>query len=135
MVDELDNEMPGTINVGSSRSDYSGIVSNSITSLMWKLDSPSVVINADEILTNFYVSTVSGKTQEILKPIITINPPSAFRATLSGNIRDGGIVTGSPQHFTVNYICDRVSEGDVTVTIKMPHAKTVEFAYTKKCST
>merc|ERR1712137_222389 len=130
---EEDNEMPGTINVGSSRSDYAGIVSDSVTSLLWRTDSPTVEIGADEILTNFYVSTISGKTQQILKPIITINPPNAFRTTLSGNIRDGGVVTGSPQHFTLNYICDRVSEGSVIVSIKMPHSKTVEFAFTKKC--
>jgi len=128
-----DNEMPGKINVGTSRPDYAGIVSDSISSLLWLPDSPSVQIDAEEIFTNFYVSTISGKSQQILKPIVSINPPNAFAVTISGNIRDGGIVTGSPQHFTLNYICDRVSEASVIVTIKLPHAKTVEFGFIKKC--
>jgi len=130
---EDDNQMPGTINIGASRSDYAGIVSDSITSLFWLPESPTIEISADEILTNFYVSTQSGKSQQILKPIISVNPPTAFGVTISGNIRDGGIVTGSPQHFTLNYICDRVAEATVVVTIKMPHAKTVEFSFVKKC--
>lgn len=126
--------MPGLINVGSSRNDYAGIVRESITSIFWDIDSPTVEIGVDEISTDFYVSTLSGKTQEILKPVVTINPPTAFHVTLSGNKRDGGLVTGSPQHFTINYICDRVSEGTVFVTIKVPHSKSVEFSYIKKCS-
>lgn len=128
-----ETEMPGLINVGTSRSDYAGVVSNSITSLFWQVGQPTVEIPADEIATNFYVSTTSGKVQELLKPIVTVNPPSAFPITLSGNIRDGGVVTGSPQHFTVNYLCDRVADATIVVTLKMPNAKTVEYSYTKQC--
>lgn len=130
---ESDVGMPGLINIGTSRSDYSGVVTNSVVSPLWQRTGPTVVVNVTEILTNFFVSTVSGKSQELYAPLISVNPSNAFRATLSGTIRDGGVVTGSPQHFTVNYICDRASEGIVTVTVKMPHAKTVEFSYIKKC--
>jgi len=126
--------MPGLLNIGTSRQDFSGVVENSQTSLFWQVSRPEVEIPVEEIATNFYVSTSSGKMQEILKPIVTVNPPTAFAVTLSGNMRDGGIVSGSPQHFTINYICDRVSTGIVIVTIKMPNAKTIEYSYTKQCS-
>jgi len=131
MID--DDEMPGIINVGASRSDYLGIVANSITSIFWQVGSPVVEIEADEIKTNFFVSTTSGKLQQILKPVVSVDPPTAFAVTLSGNMRDGGILTGTPQHFTVNYICSRVAEATITISIKMPNAKTVEFSYLKKC--
>lgn len=126
--------MPGLLNIGTSRQDFSGVVENSQTSLFWQVNRPEVEIPVEEIATNFYVSTSSGKMQEILKPIVTVNPPTAFTVTLSGNMRDGGVVSGSPQHFTVNYICDRVSTGTVIITIKMPNAKTVEYSYIKQCS-
>ena len=127
--------MSGILNVGISRNEFAGIISNSITSLFWSVENPSVAIPVDEISTNFYVSTLSGQTQEFLKPIITVNPPSAFEVTVSGNLRDGGIATGSPQHFTVNYLCSRVSTGTVVVSLKLPGPfNTIEFAYTKQCS-
>jgi len=125
----------GVINVGTSRSDYAGVVSESVTSLFWSLESNSVEIDYDAFFTNFYVSTLSGQTQAILKPVISVDPAKAFKVTTSGTLRDGGLLTGSPQHFTVNYICDHVAEAEVIVTIKLPGFKSVEFAYMKKCKT
>lgn len=126
--------MPGVINVGSSRSDYSGIVHESITSLFWKKGSPSVEIPADEIVSTFFVSTVSGKSQDIMTPVVTLNPPTALSVTVTGNLRDGGTVTGSPQYFTINYICERNTEAKITIAIKVPHSTTVEYEYIKQCS-
>jgi len=130
---EEETGMPGQINVGMSRSNYAGIVTNSLTSPDWTVHNPTVQIPADQLKTTFYVSTVSGKNQEILKPLVTVDPPNAFRTALSGTIRDGGVVTGSPHFFNVNYLCDRVATGVVTISLKMPHAKTVEFSYIKEC--
>ena len=131
---EDETGMPRQINVGMSRSNYAGIVTNSLTSPDWTVHHPTIEIPADQLKTTFYVSTVSGKNQEILKPLVTVDPPNAFRTALSGTIRDGGVVTGSPHFFNVNYLCDRVATGTVTVSLKMPHAKTVEFSYIKECS-
>jgi len=123
---------PGLINVGTSRSEYASIVDQSVTSLYWDVVTSTVVIDRDEIFTNFYISTKSGETQQVLKPIVTIDPP-VFGVSLSGSFRDGGVATGAPSLLTVNYLCNRVSEANVIVTLKLPGFRTVEFSYLKKC--
>ena len=93
-----------------------------------------MVIDKEELATTFFVSTLSGRSQDILKPIVSINPPTAFEFTITNVLRDGGVVTGNPQPFTVNYICTKTTKATVTVTIKLPGFDTVDFSYIKSCS-
>lgn len=124
----------GLINIGTSRDNYADIIEKNIVSPLWREDDPIMEIDGDEISTLFYISTVSGKIQPFLKPIVSISPPSAFKFTLTGAARDGGTATGNPQRLIINYICDRVSVADVVISFKLPGFETVEFGFTKKCS-
>ena len=124
----------GVINIGVSRSDFSNVVENSYTSPDWFSEEPKVIVGTDDLSSIFYISTLSGKEQPFLAPHVTVYPPTAFQVTLSGPVRDGGIASGYPQRFVVNYICEKVSEGRVVVTIQLPGFTTIEYGYTKKCS-
>ena len=125
----------GLINVGTTRSHYSNVIENNIPSVDWRAEESLINVSKDELTSIFYISTASGKEQPFLKPIVSVNPPNAFQITVTGPARNGGIATGNPQRLIINYICDRVSEAEVIVSIKLPGYETVEFGFNKQCST
>merc|ERR1712063_234928 len=94
----------------------------------------TIPTNSDS--TTFYISaTEEGENAAFLPPIVSISPPGSMRATISGNARNGDVVDyANPQSFVVHYLCDRIAESTVTISLHQPIGRTIDFSFTKQCS-
>jgi len=110
------------------------VVKDSVTLTPWNISNPVTKVASTETFTEFFIRYTGGEA-DISYPIVTAKPSHVLKASLSGDLKEGGhLKLDASSNLRVDYRCIQKGIATVKVTLVLgEHRHPIEYSWSKEC--